>query len=245
MSSKFKQAIIIGASSGIGAELARQLAGQGCMVALVARRESELKKLAQEIGEKSKIYPHDVTSYEQVPSLFQQITRDLGGVDLIIYSAGVMPAIAEDEYTFDKDATIFEVNVLGAIAWLNEAAKRFTQAKSGTIVGISSVAGDRGRRGQPAYCASKAALSTYLEALRNRIGRYGVNVLTVKPGPVDTPMTHGLSKLPMLISAPAAASQILHAANMGGSQVYVPGQWRYIMGVIRHIPSFIFKKMNF
>ena len=73
---------------------------------------------------------------------------------------------------------MFEVNLIGAVAWLNEVAQRFARARGGTIVGISSVAGDRGRRGNPAYCTSKAALTTYLEALRNRVARFGVAVVT-------------------------------------------------------------------
>lgn len=232
----------------MGETIARQLAREGCQVALVARREDELARIAGEINVGGKtlahIYPHDVCEYECVPALFQQITHDLGGLDVIFYTAGVMPNIAEGEYSFDKDERIVEVNVLGAIAWINQAAQRFERAKSGTIVGISSVAGDRGRRGNPVYCASKAALNTYLEAVRNRIGRYGVSVVTIKPGPVDTPMTKEVEKKPMLISADDAAAQIIAAAKRGTEVAYVPGKWRPVMWVLRHIPSFLFKKMN-
>ncbi len=97
---------------------------------------------------------------------------------MIVYSSGVMRPLDEHEYSFQKDREILEVNVLGAFAWLDEAAQRFEQLKSGgEIVGISSVAGERGRRGNPAYCTSKAALTTFLESLRNRLGRSGVKVL--------------------------------------------------------------------
>ncbi|HZP83034.1 MAG TPA: SDR family NAD(P)-dependent oxidoreductase [Chthonomonadaceae bacterium] len=249
MASAWQRALVVGASSGMGEAIARQLAREGCQVALVARRKDELARLADEINTAAgttlaHVYPHDVREYECVPALFQQICHDLGGLDLIIYAAGVMPRIADNEYSFDKDRLMFEVNTLGAIAWLNEAAQRFERAGAGTIVGISSVAGDRGRRGQPAYCASKAALATYLESLRNRIGRHGVKVVTVKPGPVDTPMTKGLDKLPMLIPAEKAAAGILAAARAGVHTAYVPGAWRPIMFVIRSIPSFLFKKLN-
>ena len=248
MATAWKQAIIVGASSGMGASVARQLAKQGCQVALVARRQGELHRLADEINEQgagqARAYVHDVACHEEVPGLFQQICRDLGGLDLIVYAAGVMPRLTPEEYTFAKDRAMIEVNVLGAIAWLNEAAQRFGAARSGTIVGISSVAGDRGRRGQPVYCASKAALNTYLEGLRNRVGRFGVAVVTIKPGPVDTPMTEGLDKLPLLISADEAARQLLAAAGRGVHTAYVPGKWRPIMFVLRNIPSFLFKKMN-
>jgi len=231
----------------MGAEIAKQLASKGCTVALVARREAELSALAAEInqaGGTARTYPHDVRDFDAVPALFQNICRDLGGLDLIIYAAGVMPRIREEEYNFEKDRAMIDVNVLGAVAWLNEAAVRFAATQAGTLVGISSVAGDRGRRGQPVYCTSKAALNTYLESLRNRLGRLGVRVVTIKPGPVDTPMTKGLDKLPLLIPAEEAARQIILAAENGVHTAYVPGTWRLIMAILRAIPSGIFKKMN-
>jgi short-subunit dehydrogenase len=248
MPSIWKRAIIVGASSGMGAEIARQLARKGCVVALVARREVELKALADEINGAdpglAHIYTHDVTCYDQVPALFQQICRDVGGLDAIVYAAGYMPRLAPGEYSFEKDRLTIEVNVLGAIAWLNEAAFRFGQAGEGTIVGISSVAGDRGRGGQPVYGASKAALTTYLESLRNRLGPLGVKVVTIKPGPIETPMTEGLGHLPLMIPARQAAAQIVAAAEAGRRVTYVPGAWRPIMAVIRAIPSAIFQKMK-
>lgn len=232
----------------MGEAIARRLAQQGCQVALVARRAEELARVAHEINGTgnplASTYVHDVTEYECVPALFQKITHDLGGLDVIFYAAGVMPRITDDEYAFDKDRLTVETNLLGAIAWINEAAQRFERAKAGTIVGLSSVAGDRGRKGSPVYCTSKAALNTYLEAIRNRIGRYGVAVVTVKPGPVDTPMTKGLDKLPMLIPVDKAADAIVSAAQRGAHTAYVPGQWRLIMAILRSIPSFLFKKLN-
>ncbi len=245
----WRRALLVGASSGIGAELARQLGAGGCQVALVARRREELDALAAHIdaapGEgRAFVYPHDVTHYDSVPELFRTICHDLGGLDLFIYAAGVMPRIEADEYSFGKDRSIVEVNVLGAIAWLNEAAQRFERAGAGTLVGISSVAGDRGRRGNPAYHASKAALDTYLESLRNRLGRLGVRVVTIKPGPVDTPMTRGMDRLPFLVSAEVAATQTLDAAARGVRTAYIPSRWRPIMFVLRHIPSPIFQRLD-
>ena len=247
--SVFQRAIVVGASSGMGAEIARQLAQRGCRVALVARREAELQVVADGINAGvteplALCYAHNVRNFAEVPALFQNICRDLRGLDVIFYAAGVMPRITDSEYSFDKDRAMIEVNVLGAIAWLNEAAQRFDAAGSGTIVGVSSVAGDRGRRGQPVYCTSKAALDTYLEALRNRVGRVGVRVVTIKPGPVDTPLVKGLDKLPMLVSADEAARQIIAASEKGKRVAYVPGKWRPVMAVIRSIPSPIFQKMN-
>ncbi|CAN5198704.1 SDR family NAD(P)-dependent oxidoreductase [soil metagenome] len=241
-----KTAIIVGASSGIGEALARRLGRAGYRIALVARREDELERVAARINQREKraaIYPHDVTKFEEVPNLFQQIVKDMGGFSMIVYCAGVMPKVAADEYNFAKDEQTFAVNVLGAMAWLNEAALRCERQQSGVIVGISSVAGDRGRKGQPVYCASKAALNTYLEGLRNRLGHRGVRVITIKPGPVQTPMTEGL-KMPFMISADEAAARIHRAIRQRKNVAYTPTIWWPIMTIIRMIPSWLFRGKN-
>ena len=244
----WKQAIIVGASSGIGEALARALSADGCSVALVARREDKLRGLAQELNTedgaaKARFYVHDVTDFPSVPALFAQIAYELGVLELIIYAAGVMPPVGPDEYSIQKDSEIVAANFTGAVAWLNQAAPRFAEAKAGTIVGISSVAGDRGRRGSPVYGATKAALNAYLESLRNRIERTGAFVVTIKPGPVRTPMTEGL-KMPGMISAEQAAAEILLAAKERVRVAYVPAKWKPIMAVIRAIPAPIFKWLN-
>ena len=249
MPTVWKTAIVVGASSGIGEEITRQLVAQGCTVAIVARRLQELERIAQSLntGQSAKVllFPHDVCVYDEVPALFQKITHELGGLDVIIYAAGVMPSVQPSEYAFAKDRQMIEVNLLGAVAWLNEAAQRFERTKAGTIVGISSVAGERGRYPQPVYCTSKAALNAYLEALRNRLGRYGVKVVTIKPGPVATPMTEGLGKLPLLIPVERAAREIIQSAQRGKANVFIPGTWRWIFLIIRNIPSFVFQKLKF
>ena len=248
MSLPFKKCIVVGASSGIGEAIARQLGKQGASVALIARRAEALETVKADItasGGRAFCFPHDVCDYRAVEQLFQQITAQLEGLDLIVYASGVMPIIEPDEYDLNKDLQTVEVNCMGAVAWLNQAAQRFGKEGAGTIVGISSVAGDRGRRGYPVYGASKSFLDAYLESLRNRIARTGAAVVTVKPGPVDTPMTRDISKKPLLITAEEAASTILAAAAARKRVVYVPWKWRPIMAIIRAIPSIIFKKLNF
>lgn len=250
MSGPWRHAIVVGASSGLGAAVARRLAADGTRVALVARRQAELLAVAHAITEatgdpeRSLVFAHDVTTGAEVPELLPRICRALGGLDLFVYAAGVMPRMGADEYDLAKDRAIVDVNVIGAMAWGNAVAERFARARAGTIVGISSVAGDRGRRGNPAYHASKAALDTYLEAIRNRVARLGVHVVTVKPGPVDTPMTQGMDRLPLLVSADAAAAELLAGAARGRQTVYVPAKWRPIMFVLRHIPSCIFRRLD-
>ena len=246
-----KRAVVVGASSGIGAELVRQLAGQGYRVAAVARRQELLDALCEEVNAKHGAdrcvsFVHDVVDTATVGGVFDAVCEALDGLDLIVYSAGVMPHIDIDTWDAEIDRTIFEVNVIGASNWLNPAASRFQLQGSGTIVGIGSVAGDRGRVGQPAYCASKAALHTYLESLRNRLSRHGVDVITIKPGPVYTPMTEGIEKMPPFpIQASQAATGILGAIRRGQSVAYVPMiPWLPIMTVIRLIPSLLFRRTS-
>ncbi|HKD74918.1 MAG TPA: SDR family oxidoreductase, partial [Ktedonobacterales bacterium] len=178
----FRRAIVVGATSGIGLALAQRLASEGAGIALVGRSSDKLMSATGGINAREKgngvgvSYGNDVRNTEEIPSLFQEIIQDLGGLDLIIYAAGIMPKVAPDDYDTATDRAIIETNLIGAMAWLNEAAARFAQLGGGTIIGISSVAGDRGRKGNPAYGASKAALATYLESLRNRLGSRGVTV---------------------------------------------------------------------
>lgn len=242
-------AIVIGASSGIGEALARRLAADGHKVALLARRGEQLDRIVGDInakagGERARGYPHDVRDRDAVDPLWDRIEQELGPVGEIYYATGVMPAVAADEFDTGKDELQLEVNALGCIAWCNAAARRFQQRGGGRIVGISSVAQDRGRTGKPAYGASKAAMDHYLEALRNRLWRKGVQVTTIRPGFVETPMTADVEGMFWQISADRAAAAILGAVHKRKTVAYVPARWRALMFVVRNIPSFVFRKLN-
>lgn len=240
--------IVVGASSGIGVALARRLALQGRKVAMLARRESELRAMATAIDDATGkqlavAYVHDAADADAVEGLFARIERELGDVDELHYVAGVMPEVALDEFDLEKDRLQVQVNAIGCMAWANAAARRFLPRQRGCIVGVSSVAQDRGRIGRPGYNASKAAMDTFLEGLRNRLWRHGVQVTTIRPGFVETPMTSHL-RLKGAISADAAADKILRARDRRASIAYVPWKWRPIMFVIRNIPSFVFRKLS-
>ncbi len=244
-----KRAVIVGASSGVGAALARELGRRGWAVALVARREQELDALCREInaaaGETRAVrYVHDVTDYGAVPGLFQKILGDFKRIDSLAYVAGVMPNVVFSEYDFGKDQKMVEVHVLGAMAWLGQAAIFFERMRSGQIVGVSSVAADRGRVKNPGYNASKAAFDTYLEALRNRLTRSGVNVLTVRPGPIRTAMTEESGGL-MMVPPEKVAADIARAMRRRRQVLYTPRRWWAIMLVVRNLPSFVFRRLNF
>jgi NAD(P)-dependent dehydrogenase (short-subunit alcohol dehydrogenase family) len=131
------------------------------------------------------------------------------------------------------------------MAWCDEAARWLATARAGTIVGVSSVAGERGRRGHPAYCASKAGLNTYLESLRGRLAAHGVRVVTVKPGFVRTAMLEGRGRLPWVIESDDAARRIASALRGRATVVYVPRRWRLVGFLLRSLPGAALRRIPF
>lgn len=247
-------ALIVGASSGIGAALARRLVARGWRVALVARQRERLDALCADLNNTpaagrsqaaaevsndrpaAVAYAYDVTEASGAAGLFARIAEEVAPLRLVVYAAGTMPRVTTGQ-SFDDERAVIEVNVIGALRWLGLAADYLEREGRGTLVGISSVAGDRGRPGNGAYMASKAALSTYLDALRYRLQPRGVRVLTAKPGYVATDMTAGLKlPKPLTISADRAAAGILRAVDKGRAVAYVPGYWSPIMRVVRALP---------
>jgi len=252
MTTQHSGAIIVGASSGIGAALAAELARRGYRLALVARRAPELEALAARLNASApgtaRAYPHDARDYDATSALFEQIRADLGDapLSLLVYASGAMPAAGPAGWPFAAEREMIEVNLIGAIRWLGLAAEVFAQQGRGSLVGVSSVAGDRGRAGNAAYMASKAGLSSYLESLRYRLARRGVRVVTIKPGFVATPMLAGAKPpRPLVISAEQAARRIAEVCEHGPEVVYVPARWAGIMLIVRLLPSFIMKRLNF
>jgi short-subunit dehydrogenase len=248
-----KKAIVVGAAGGIGTQLARRLAREGYVLALLDRSEESIATLCDEInqsyGEQRAIsYIHDVTEHQEVTGLFRQIVADLGGLDLFVYVAGVIYFPTLDEFNFVEDYKMVEVNLLGAMAWMSEVAPVFQSMKSGQIVGVSSVAGDRGRVSNPGYNASKAGFTCYLEALRNRLTRHGVNVITIKPGQVKTgvfDLPNAPEKPVLAVTAEQAADGIWDAIKKRKQVAYIAGIWRWVMLVLTHTPSVIFRRLNF
>jgi short-subunit dehydrogenase len=179
--------------------------------------------------------------------LLRRIVADLGGLDFVVFLAGVnYPPGGIDKYNFENDRRMIEINLIGAMAWLNPVAEMFQSAGAGQIVGVGSVAGDRGRVGNPGYNTSKAGLATYLEALRNRLTRQGVHVLTVKPGFVQTEMLSAAQgPTPFAIPVERAVEDIWNAMQRRKQIIYTASIWRWIMLAIQHTPSFIFRRLSF
>lgn len=244
-----KKIIVVGASTGIGAEIAKQHLRLGNHVVMLARRKEEMELRVRECGAlangaKYFLFSHDVAETHQAGILFAKALELLGGLDEIYFAAGILEKVELNEYDTLKDLRMIQTNLCGAIAWINPAAQFFSKKGSGSIIGISSIAGDRGRVGNPVYNTSKAGLNIYLEALRNRLSRKGVLVLTIKPGFIDTAMTRGMKGLFWLISAEKAASIIIKSCESGKEDIYVPFRWWFVGTIIKLIPSFIFKKLN-
>lgn len=246
-----RRAIVVGASSGIGEALVRRLAAEGYSVVALARRAEALAELertagpvARALGGAVRAVAHDVQDTAAVPELFEDLVRELGGLDLFVFAAGVMPKVGRDEYDTAVDLEMLAINFGGCVAWCNEVARLYSTQRSGVLIGISSIAGVRGRKGNPMYGSSKAAMTHYLESLRNRLADRGAHVCTILPGYVDTVMTQGLKTF-WLISADQAAKTILWCARRGVNERFVPWRWGLVALVLRLIPSPIFRKLNF
>lgn len=234
---KSRAVIIVGGTSGLGLEMARQLIESGDRVAVLGRN---LEQAQQTLGKSGHFFSHNVQELQSIPSLFHQVTLELGGLDLFVYCAGVMPSVGETEFDFAKDHAMLEVNVVGAVAWLDEVAARMQGARHGSILVIGSVAGDRGRPAQPVYNASKKFLHTYSEALRHRLNRVGVNVAVAKPGPMATPMTAHLNQTKMIPVAKAAAKCIKLADRNG--EFYLSLGHRVAMMIIKVLPAQVLRR---
>ena len=243
-----QKAIVLGASSGIGEAIARRLAREGYDVALLARRGDRLQVICDEINESgfgmARAYVHDVLMTDQIQGLYRRITSELGGLDLFVYAAGVMFPVSDNLHEPDHDTLVLQVNLIGAVLWLSLVSERFLHAGTGHIVGIGSVAGYRGRRGAPAYAASKAGLHTYLEGLRNRIAHDSVSVTTVVVGQVATEMLKNTDRILRPISILEAAELIWRGIDGRRQTVFVPAWWAPIALIVRHLPSFVLRRLN-
>ena len=243
-----KSILITGASSGIGRTLAFEFSRRGYALGLCARRLELLESLRDELGRESQvaIAKLDVADLERVPEVLHKLADELGGVQIVIANAGVGERSYPGEGTFHLDSKVIEINVLGAMATIDAGTEILKKEGGGQIVGISSVAGFRGLSTTPAYSASKAALSTYMEGIRNNLKQHKIAVTVLNPGFIDTPInTHRRSR-PFLISAEKGARLM---ADMIEKKVWsstVPvWPWALITKLMRLIPERLWSKINF
>lgn len=244
-----KNWIVVGACSAIAEATARIWAARGGKLFLLARNQEKLDMLAQDLKVRgaqdvfTKVF--DACDYDSHLTLFNEAEAQLGSVDGIFIAHGTLPDQKNCEGDFKLARQEFETNGLSVISLVSEAANYFENKSSGTIAVITSVAGDRGRQSNYVYGSAKAAVTAFLSGVRNRLAKSNVNVLTIKPGFVDTPMTDGMDKSGPLWAQPEdVAMDIVKAIDKKRNVVYVPWFWQMIMLIIRHIPEFIFKKLS-
>lgn len=233
---------VTGASSGIGAALARHYAARGAVLGLAARRREELGQLAASLPCTCHVYPLDVTDAVALAAAAADFMARAGVPDLVIGNAGIsvgtLTEAAEDLPAFRR---VLEVNVLGLVNTFHPFVEPMRAAGRGTLAGISSVAGVRGLPGAGAYSASKAAATAYLESLRVELRGSGVRVVTVAPGYIETPMTEkNPYPMPFILPVDAAARRIARAIDAGRRFAVVPWQMAIVAGLLRLLPNPIY-----
>jgi short-subunit dehydrogenase len=230
--------VITGASSGIGAALAREYARRGATLGLLARREQALQGLLHELSCPIALYPADVRDAAAVSAAARDFHAKFGGADVVIASAGVSAGTStergEDHAVFQE---IFDINVLGMVNTFAPFVAAMRAAGAGTLVGIASVAGFRGLPGSSAYSASKAAAITYLESLRVELHGSGVAVVTICPGFIATPMTEkNPYRMPFLMPADRAAQRMARAIDQRKRSTVIPWQMGVVGALLKIMP---------
>ena len=238
--------LIIGAKSDIAKACAREYAKNGYDLYLAARDVAELSEFAQDITTRTQkdvqLLELDILDYKSHQSFYDSIEEKPLGV---ISAVGYLGEQEKAQSNFEEAKRIMDTNYTGVVSLFNIIADDFEKRRSGFIVGISSVAGDRGRKSNYIYGSAKAALSAYLSGLRNRLYESQVHVLTVKPGFVATKMTEDMDLPEKLTAQPdEVASDIFNAQQKGKNVLYTKWMWRWVMMIICNIPEFQFKKMS-
>lgn len=243
-----KRVLIIGATSAIAEACARIAAADSAALYLLARDLPRAQAIAQDLalrGAASVAAAQlDVTDTAAHAAVLDAAWTALGGVDIVLVAHGTLPDQARCNADTDYALREFEVNATATIALANRIANKLEAQGGGTLAVISSVAGDRGRTSNALYGSAKAAVSTFLSGLRQRLHANGVNVLTLKPGFVDTPMTASFRKGLLWAKPERVARGIMRAIQRRRSVVYLPWFWRPIMAVIRCLPEPLFRRVK-
>jgi len=243
-----KKILIIGAGSAIAEAAARQWAAQGHSLYLLARNEERLGAMAADLKVRGAAVAAfgvlDVNQFERHAAAIDAAVAALSGLDTVLIAHGTLG----DQKHCEKDvaATLQELNTnaLSVISMLTLLANRFEAQRYGTLAVIGSVAGDRGRQSNYVYGTAKGAVTIFLQGLRNRLQPAGVQVLTIKPGFVDTPMTASFKKGPLWATPEAVAASIVSAVEKRRDVLYTPWFWLGIMTLIKLVPERVFKKLK-
>jgi short-subunit dehydrogenase len=236
---------ITGASGGLGAALARAFAGADSVIAITARRAGELAAVAAGLPGQVVVYPLDVTDHRALAAAAADFITRFGAPDVVIanagISAGTLTGLAEDLAPFER---IFRVNVVGMFATFSPFVAAMRARGAGRLVGIASVGGIRGMPGSGGYCASKAAVISYLESLRIELRGSGVDVVTVLPGFIRTELTaKNPYRMPFLLEADDAAARIRRVIDSGATFAVVPWQMGVVAKLLRVAPNGLFDRL--
>lgn len=247
-----KTVLILGATSGLARALASQWARRRYQLVLAARDEEELETVAADLrvrwGARVQTLAFDATNYRTHPAFWKRALAAANGeIDGVCLCFGTMFSQQETAHDWAKSKATIDGNYSAAVSILNIAADYYeTRAakRRGWVCVVSSVAGDRGRASNYIYGSAKGAVSIYAQGLRQRLAKSGTTVTTVKPGPLDTGMTWGLDKLPLLAAPESAAKEIVRAVRRRQDIVYTPAPWRIIMTLLCLVPEKLWKKVN-
>ena len=246
---RFPMAVLaLGATSGIAEATLRLFAERGSRFYLVAHNREKLEAVAADLHTRGAsgvaICLMDLDDTAAHPAMLAAAAQSLGTIDLALLAHGILGDQTEAQASYPAAEAIFHTNLLSSVSLITWLANYFERVGNGTLAAISSVAGDRGRKSNYVYGASKGALSIFLDGVRSRLDRVGVQVLTVKPGFVATPMTAHLEQGLLFARPSRVAKRIVSAIERGREVVYVPVFWAFIMFAIRLVPRPIFKKLN-
>ena len=240
-----RRVFITGASTGIGAALARHYANADTEIGLLARRRDLLEKLASGLPGRTALYAADITDTAALAAAARDFLERFGTPDLVIANAGISVGTHGDELEdVEKLRRVLEVNVTGLAATLAAFAPAMRASGKGTLCGIASVVGFRGVPGAGAYSSSKAAAITWLEALRVELAGSGVAVVTICPGYIDTPMTRvNTYRMPFLISADDAAKRFARAIAAKRRLAVIPWQMAIAATLLRALPGWLYDRL--
>lgn len=240
--------LILGATSPIAREIAHRYAGQGEPIYLGARDVEEAGRIASDLQIRhdvdTAVGHFDALEFDEHTEFVDEVVEAVGPVDVCLIAFGYMGDQQEAQQDFETARRIMEVNYTGAVSIAEAVADHMSQRGTGTIIGISSVAGDRGRQSNYFYGSAKGAFSLYLQGLRNRLCGQGVHVLTVKPGFIDTRMTYEMETAIPIASPEQLSKAVYRAVARGTDTMYYPRFWAGIMGIIKSIPEKVFKHLS-
>lgn len=241
--------LVLGANSLIAQAAAANFAEAGHEIIFAERNKDELQKIADDFKIRYKVNCYrvqfDALDYSGHRKSVEDCLAIIPDLQYVLITFGYLGSQDKSQSDFSEAHKVLDMNYTGVVSVCEIIAAEFESKKKGNIAVISSVAGDRGRQSNYMYGSAKGGLTIYLQGLRSRLFKSGVNVLTLKPGFVDTPMTYGMKLPGILVASPQKVGKDIYKAMISGKSVkYTPFYWWWIMKIVKLIPEFVFKKLK-